>query len=100
MRKPRFEMHICTEDGCVSLGKTTNEERAAKKVDRAVKRAAKRHIKGKPRRGVVKGSVTDDSGLVRYRAHEEYGAPEPKPRPRRRSRPEPAYAEPPFPGEE
>ncbi len=89
MKKPRFEMTICTPEGCKSIGHSTDEERAARRIDAAVKRAAKLHIRGRPRRGVVKGSVTDELGMVRYRAHEEYGEPEPKPRiPRRRREPE------------
>lgn len=88
MPRERFEMVICTEDGCRSLGHATNEERAAKRVDREVKKLARR-IGGKPRRGVVKGSVVDPNGLVRYRAHEEFGPPESKPTPRRRREPPP-----------
>lgn len=94
--REKFEMRICTEAGCETLGFATSEERAAKRIDREVKRRAKK-IRGKPRRGVVKGSVVDRNGLVRYRAHEEFGAPE-SPAPRRRRRPiEPL---PPLPMEE
>lgn len=97
--REKFEMVICDDSGCRSLGHSTNEERAAKRVDREVKRLA-RKIKGRPRRGTVKGSVVDPNGLVRYRAHEEYGSPEPK-APRSRRRREPSYP-PPLPpiGEE
>lgn len=85
MARERFEMRICTESGCETIGFSGNEERAAKRIDRAVKKLA-RKIKGRPRRGVVKGSVVDGNGLVRYRAHEEFGAPE-SPAPRRRRPP-------------
>lgn len=91
MARERFEMIVCTEEGCRSLGHSTNEEKAAKRVDREVKKLARR-ITGRPRRGTVKGSVVDQGGLVRYRAHEEYGAPEPKSRPRRRREQEPQPA--------
>lgn len=101
MAKPKYEMHVCTEEGCKSLGKTTDPVRAAKRVDREVKRLAKRKIRGRPRAGVVKGSVVDEQGAVQYRAHEEFGAPDSPPRSRPRRRRELSYG-PPLPpiGEE
>ena len=82
--REKFEMHVCVDGTCRSLGRTTNEERAKRRVAREVRKLEKKRLRGKTPSGTVKGSVTDGSGLVRYRAHAEYGPPEAKaPRGRR-----------------
>jgi hypothetical protein len=82
--REKFEMHLCVDGECRILGRTTNEERAKRRVAREVRKLEKKRLRGKTPSGTVKGSVTDAGGLVRYRAHAEYGPPEPRAaRPRR-----------------
>jgi len=95
--REKFEMHVCVDGTCRSLGKTTNEERAKRRVTREVRKLEKRKAKGKAPNVTIKGSVTDPNGFVRYRAHAEFGPPEQKP-PRGRRRREPLPPLPPLPG--
>lgn len=82
--REKFEMHVCVDGVCRTLGRTTDAARAEKRIAREVRKLEKKRLKGKTPRGTIRGSVTDSSGLIRYRAHAEYGPPEAKtPKPRR-----------------